>query len=226
MGTSVGNTQRPLDTVDDDNNNNRTINAGDVLRRAEHLSHGGNQFSKYCAQYAENAVTGGAGLYNRALDWQNEARKLDALNTTKQAPAGVPVFFNTSNPAKHVAISAGNGMIWSTDGAGNRIAKVPQSRFGGYAGWTSMVGGRGERQYINYSKDGLKALGSAVASGTSSRMPKPSPSAQAAPKKAPRAALNAMAADMSSGPVGTDLTQLNPTRAVQSSSGSSSMVVR
>lgn len=36
-------------------------------------------------------------------------------NTDPSPPVGVPVFFSTSNPAGHVALSAGDGYVWSTD---------------------------------------------------------------------------------------------------------------
>jgi hypothetical protein len=225
MTDSVGK-PATTDTVDD-GNNNRTISYRDVVSRAEHLSHGDNQFHKYCDQYSENAVTGHGGIYDTAKQWQDQARNKGWLNTKKQAPAGVPVFFNTSNPDRHVAISAGNGMIWSTDGNGQRIGKVPQGNFGGYAGWTSAVGGRHGYpvQFINYDKSSAPPIKRGIVSmGNPSSTP--SPKAQTAPTAPTAPITSSMSDDMSSGPVGTDLTQLNPTRAVQSSSGSSSMIVR
>jgi hypothetical protein len=223
MTTGVGK-PTTTDTVDDGNDDN-TINANQVLSRAQHLAHGDNQFSEYCDQYVENAITGHGGIYDTAKQWQDQARSKGWLNSTKQAPAGVPVFFNTSNPDRHVAISAGNGMIWSTDAQGTRIGKVPQSRFGGYAGWTSAVGGRHgyPMQFVNYNKGASTApIKASPKISAATPLPTPSPSAQAIAKPS----FSAMMDATPSGPMGTDLTQLNPTRAVQSSSGASPMILR
>jgi hypothetical protein len=120
-------------------------------------------------------------------------------------------------------------MIWSTDGSGNRIAKVPQGNFGGYAGWTSMVGGRGERKYINYDKSGLADIGTPT-STTSTRKP------SSTTPEVPHAARAALASEMSdsmsdstpSGPLAGDISVLNPNKSAQFGSLNTSgpMVVR
>lgn len=147
--------------------NNRTINSADVLARTKNLAKGNEQYDEMCAQFTQLAVLGRDAMYADAKQWQDISRQRGALNTTKQAPAGVPVFFNTSNPHKHVAVSAGGGYVYST-GIGGKIKKVPQSYFGNtYAGWTSAIGGRNgaKLQYINYKKTGTPAK---VSKGSSS----------------------------------------------------------
>jgi hypothetical protein len=136
----------------------KTISAGQVVANAQGLAHGDNQFDGYCAAYSQEAILGRSGLYDDAAQWQEVSRQKGWLNTTKQAPAGVPVFFNTSNPAKHVAISAGNGYVYST-GINGKIKKVKQSYFGNsYAGWTSGIGGRRgvSAKFIDYKDTGSK----------------------------------------------------------------------
>jgi hypothetical protein len=135
---------------------NKAINAVDVLGRVQGLQQGNNQFDGYCDQFAESAVAGRIGIYGDAKEYQDWARKQKALNTTTYAPAGVPVFFNTSNPHKHVAVSAGSGYVYST-GIGGKIKKVKQDYFGGYAGWTSAIKGKGNSvDYIDYKSTGAK----------------------------------------------------------------------
>lgn len=66
----------------------------------------------------------------------------------KHPPAGVPAYFRTHTPFWHVAISAGKGLIWSTDILRRgRIDKVSipylEDRWGAtYIHWTESINGR------------------------------------------------------------------------------------
>lgn len=66
----------------------------------------------------------------------------------KHPPAGVPVYFRLPNPFWHAAISAGKGLIWSTDiTRRGRIDKVSigylERRWGAdYLGWTESINRR------------------------------------------------------------------------------------
>jgi hypothetical protein len=58
----------------------------------------------------------------------------------RNPPVGAQVFWQTSNPARHIAIYAGGGMVISTDAANGAIGFVPMStldRWGPYLGWAT-----------------------------------------------------------------------------------------
>jgi hypothetical protein len=120
-------------------------------------------YAGHCDRYSEFSVLGHGGVYDTAKDWQNYARQQKHLYTTAP-PAGVPVFYNTSNPARHVTISAGGGYVWTTGNSGERIKKVRYDQvYGGapYAGWSDVVqGSKGAKEptYIQYD---TKTVGSA-----------------------------------------------------------------
>lgn len=65
------------------------------------------------------------------------------ISTSKQIPAGALVYFNSSDPAGHIAIYAGNGQAFSNDYVRpGCIDLTPMSRMGGngkYLGWSPPV---------------------------------------------------------------------------------------
>ena len=192
--------------------NNRTLSAADALARAGQLSHGDYQYDGWCSSFVQDAVLGDKhGALGHADVWYNRAKSQGAVNTTVAPPAGTAVFYDSSNVHDHVALSAGNGYVWST-GINGRIQRVPMDNlYGGGAGstpnrgWTSRFG----NQYVDYknAKTGQATSGTSriVSSGTSatdsssvkgsSSTPTstPSPSAVASPTPPPTANLVSLA---------------------------------
>lgn len=82
-----------------------------------------------------------------ALASWNEVPK--GAQYTGTPPAGVPVFFSTGHPAGHVALSAGDGAVWTTDLAPDgssvpgqvrlvTIADIQKHWGATYLGWTNQ----------------------------------------------------------------------------------------
>jgi hypothetical protein len=109
-------------------------------------------YSGHCQRYGEYSVLGHGGVYGGAIDWEKYSQDQKHF-FTGDAPAGVPVFYDTKNPNRHVTISAGNGYVWTTGENGAPITKVKASDlYGGPAGWSDIVQGKagGDPEYIKY----------------------------------------------------------------------------
>jgi hypothetical protein len=107
---------------------------------------GTNHDSTMCAQFVqEDLLNGRSGNYDDAKQWYNDASKKKWVRTSAP-PAGVPVFYAGGKTGHgHVAISAGNGYVYSTDAQGNKVGKVRYDQVWGgkgsgqFLGWSSMV---------------------------------------------------------------------------------------
>jgi len=176
---------------------------------------GNTNRSNWCAQWVQESLLGGkSGNYDNATQWYNESAKKNWLKTTAP-PAGVPVFYagNATTGDGHVAISAGNGFVYTTDatGTGTATGKVRYDKLWGgtgsgkYLGWTGNVRTNRDGGYahVNYNPK----TGDQTSSAENYTTPKtgvnsgkvkvtPSPKPGAAPK-APRLSSSSNAASPS-----------------------------
>jgi len=140
------------------------IPAVSAVDRAK-LQVGSDEFSRYCQKYVENSILDHGGVYDSASDYLNWAKDRNAVKMTAP-PAGVPVFYagSANNDYGHVAISAGDGYIYSTDAQGHNTGKVKYDELWGgtgsgkYLGWTSVIRNNrdgGDVSYIDYDSNSV-----------------------------------------------------------------------
>lgn len=129
------------------------------------LQVGSDEFTEHCDKYVENSILGHTGVYDSAKQYYNWAKNRNWVKTTVP-PAGVAVFYagNADNGYGHVALSAGNGYVYSTDVNGNNTGQVRYDKLWGgtgsgeYLGWTSAIKTKrngGDVAYVDYDPSSI-----------------------------------------------------------------------
>lgn len=115
--------------------------------REEHL-HGDAVWRNWCQRFVRVALGADVGAPTARTAWLHLPPEDRHGVGGKHPPAGVPVYFRLNNLSWHAALSAGKGVIWSTDilRAGH-VDKVTipylERRWGAvYLGWAESVNGR------------------------------------------------------------------------------------
>jgi hypothetical protein len=128
--------------------------------------------SRYCEKAVEDA-------YGREIP--NYASAKDAYEAQQKAgnvqigvpPAGAAVYYQGNANYGHVALSAGNGYVWSTDANGDKVGKVR---------YDQLWGGTGSGKYLGYTTFGMKSI---VPSNTDGSPTAATPKSAASPVETP-----------------------------------------
>lgn len=102
----------------------------------------GRDYNNQCLRFVDDAYAVTHGRMPTAISqWQRAVANGYGHPGDRTPPIGAQVFWNTSNPARHIAIYAGGGMIISTSAFnGNAVGFVPwktMDSWGAYLGWAS-----------------------------------------------------------------------------------------
>jgi hypothetical protein len=136
--------------------------------------------SQYCQQALEEAYGRNVPNYKSAkaaYEAQNKAGNVQI----GVPPAGAAVYYQGNAANGHVALSAGNGYVWSTDANGDKVGKVK---------YDQLWGGTGSGKYLGYTTFGMKGIqsGTGTADFTSTAAtPKSAASPVETPISAPAA---------------------------------------
>ena len=101
----------------------------------------GTEFNGQCLRFVDQAYAATGRQQMRAIDqWTAALGAGKGHPGDTNPPIGAQVFWLSSNPARHIAIYAGQGMVISTGVNGGRVGLVPWDYFAGYGpylGWAS-----------------------------------------------------------------------------------------
>lgn len=111
----------------------------------QHLG-AGTEYNGQCLRFVDQAYAVTGRKQNRAIDqWTAALAAGKGHPGDTNPPIGAHLFWLSSNPARHIAIYAGQGMVISTGVNGGRVGLVPWDYFAGYGpylGWaTPYYGG-------------------------------------------------------------------------------------
>ncbi len=99
----------------------------------------GSSYDHLCLAFVDDAYGATGGWMPRAIDQWYRAKKAGYGHPgDRTPPVGAQVFWLSSNPARHVAIYAGGGMVITTGGDGDRVAILSMrtmDAWGPYIGW-------------------------------------------------------------------------------------------
>ena len=102
-------------------------------------------WNNLCLQFVRTCYRVPPREPNARLGWAN-AKKRHKTSNAASIPAGVPVWWNTKTTNDHVAISAGNGMCYSTDVPRGKVGLIGindlSKRWGAtLLGWSEDING-------------------------------------------------------------------------------------
>lgn len=99
----------------------------------------GANYNHLCLGFVDDAYGPTGSRVGRAIDQWDRAKAAGLAHPGDTTPPiGAQVFWWSGNPARHIALYAGNGMIISTGTDGDRVGLVPMSAldgYGPYLGW-------------------------------------------------------------------------------------------
>jgi hypothetical protein len=113
----------------------------------QHL-HGSPIWAGLCQKAVRIALGAGPGAASARLAWLDLPDEDRHGVGGKHPPAGVPAYFRLDTPYWHVALSAGKGLIWSTDilrrGHWDKVSIPYLERrwHAHYLGWAESINGR------------------------------------------------------------------------------------
>lgn len=100
---------------------------------------GGSQYNGLCLGFVDDAYGATGARQPRAIDQWNTAKGAGKGHPgDRNPPVGAQVFWASNNPARHIAIYIGGGMVISTGVDSGRVGIVPMSfldGYGPYIGW-------------------------------------------------------------------------------------------
>ena len=123
-----------------------------------------------CLQFVNNAWGNSVSWLGAPTAMQSWMEAPNKHTDTSIPPAGAAVYWGTSNPAGHVALSAGNGYVYTTDFcSAGKVCKVPISQVtqgwgATYLGWSSPTDAAGTPSNVTDSLGG--SIGQAAAKWT------------------------------------------------------------
>ncbi len=99
----------------------------------------GSSYDHLCLGFVDDAYGASGGRMPRAIDQWYRAKKAGYGHPgDRTPPVGAQVFWMSGNPARHIAIYAGGGMVITTGGDGDRVAILSMGTmdaWGPYIGW-------------------------------------------------------------------------------------------
>ena len=99
----------------------------------------GSSYDHLCLGFVDDAYGATGGRMPRAIDqWYRAKRAGYGHPGDRPPPVGAQVFWMSGNPARHIAIYAGGGMVITTGGDGDRVAILSMGTmdaWGPYIGW-------------------------------------------------------------------------------------------
>ena len=99
----------------------------------------GSSYDHLCLGFVDDAYGATSGRMPRAIDqWYRANRAGHGHPGDRTPPVGAQVFWMSANPARHIAIYAGAGMVITTGGDGDRVAILSMATMDGwgpYIGW-------------------------------------------------------------------------------------------
>lgn len=111
----------------------------DVVDWAMQFIGRGAQYDHLCLGFVDDAYGASGGRMPRAIDQWYRANKAGYGHPgDRTPPVGAQVFWMSGNPARHIAIYAGAGMVITTGGDADRVAILSMSTmdaWGPYIGW-------------------------------------------------------------------------------------------
>lgn len=100
---------------------------------------GGSQYNGLCLGFVDDAYGATGARQPRAIDqWYAAKNAGKGHPGDRNPPVGAQVFWASNNPARHIAIYIGGGMVISTGVDSGRVGIVPMSfldGYGPYIGW-------------------------------------------------------------------------------------------
>ncbi len=100
---------------------------------------GGSQYNGLCLGFVDDAYGATGARQPRAIDqWYTAKGAGKGHPGDRNPPVGAQVFWASNNPARHIAIYIGGGMVISTGVDSGRVGIVPMSfldGYGPYIGW-------------------------------------------------------------------------------------------
>lgn len=101
----------------------------------------GRSYHNQCLRFVDDAYAVSHGRTGTAIGQYNRALAAGYAHPgDRKPPIGAQLFWRTSNPARHIALYAGAGMVISSDADSGAIGFVPFSAidsWGPYLGWAS-----------------------------------------------------------------------------------------
>lgn len=101
----------------------------------------GTEYNGQCLRFVDHAYAVTGKQQMRAIDqWTAALAAGKGHPGDANPPIGAHLFWHSSNPARHIAIYAGQGMVISTGVNGGRVGLVPWDYFAGYGpylGWAT-----------------------------------------------------------------------------------------
>lgn len=115
--------------------------AADIARTSACTSNlSGGTWRRWCLAFVAQAYGHQFAGYPTARDMYEDMKARGLISTSKTIPAGALVFFDSSDPADHVALYAGNGQAFSNDYIRSGcIDLTPMDRMGSggrFLGWS------------------------------------------------------------------------------------------
>lgn len=105
----------------------------------------GAQYDGLCLGFVDDAYAASSGRVGTAIaQWYRAKGAGVARPGDRNPPLGAQVFWLSGNPAKHVAIYAGGGMVLTTGAEGGRVGLVTMEYldgYGPYLGWAEAYYG-------------------------------------------------------------------------------------
>ncbi len=109
----------------------------------------GSSYSGLCLAFVDDAYAASSGRVGTAIAQWNRAKAAGVGHPgDRNPPIGAQVFWLSGNPAKHVAIYAGGGMVITTGANGGTVSLVSMEyldSYGPYLGWAEPYYGSGRR---------------------------------------------------------------------------------
>jgi hypothetical protein len=115
--------------------------------RSQHLD-GADIWANLCQKFVRISLGAGPGEPSAHAAWVHLPEADRHGVGGKHPPAGVPVYFRLHTPFWHAALSAGKGLIWSTDilrrGHVDKvtIGYLERRWHADYLGWAESINGR------------------------------------------------------------------------------------
>ena len=101
----------------------------------------GRDYHNMCLRFVDDAYSVSHGRTGSAIgQWTRAVSAGYGHRGDRNPPIGAQVFWQTSNPARHIALYAGGGMVISSDADSGAVGFVPMSqidRWGPYLGWAT-----------------------------------------------------------------------------------------
>ncbi|NQU38015.1 MAG: hypothetical protein HQ526_10535 [Actinobacteria bacterium] len=99
----------------------------------------GSSYDHLCLGFVDDAYGASGGRMPRAIDqWYRASSAGYGHPGDRTPPVGAQVFWMSGNPARHIAIYAGGGLVITTGGDGDRVAILSMDTmdaWGPYIGW-------------------------------------------------------------------------------------------